>query len=916
MSRGRIAALGLALGVPAVALGGLLVAPALLHDDLLARLDAEIAAQTTAKVGHGDLQIDLLSAFPTATLTVRDVTVDNAAPFDGVRLAAIDEVRVGVDLWSLVAGGDPQIREVTVLHPVLDIRVDDQGRMNTDIAVPTPETTEAQPSSAYAIDLNAVRIQDLDLSYRDRAGGTELTLRDLDHHLTGRATDAGLAVDTRTTIAALGLTSGGVRLLKDAALALDLRGAYAYDTGEITLAENRLTVNALSLAAEGRVRPGEDDVTLNLKVHAPEAGFRELLSLVPDAYGPAFAGVAAQGTLGFTAEADGRYSFVDDVLPKLKLALSVDGASFRYPDLPVGVDQIAADVRVEHPGGPSDLAVIDVQRLHLAVDGGPLDVKGQIRTPVSDPDVDLTLKAALDLGQLAAALPADGPRTEGRLDADLQLAGRSSAFEASAFDQVRADGFLRSSGLVVPSDSLPAPARLSALDLAFSPQRVDVRALTGVIGDSDFDLTGTVDNVVPWWFAEKPLVGRFDLHSKRLDLDALLADDASATPTADDAASGPAIATVPTDLDVEIALRAESLVYSGLTFDDAAGTLQVADGVASLQGLSVGMFGGRVGIDGTYAAPTVERADLDFALNVQDVDLTQASQAFTTLARVLPAAEAAKGRFDSLLSLQARLGPDGAIELPTLRSRGQVSGRSVEARPDALSRVATELSDPALGRFALGDGTVLYELLDGKLQVKPSTVLLGATPATLAGSADVLGQSMDLGLDLTVPTGRLSAAVLGASAAALPAEAPVTVALVGPWSDPKLTVRLTDAKAAAVDAVKAQIDGAVSDAVAKASALGDDLLAKAEAEAKRLTAEAKKAADALRREAKAQGDKLVADAKGNPLKEAAAKEARKKLVDEAEKKATRLESEARKKGDAAIGAAEAKKSELVRAAGG
>lgn len=203
----------------------------------------------------------------------------------------------------------------------------------------------------------------------------------------------------------------------------------------------------------------------------------------------------------------------------------------------------------------------------------------------------------------------------------------------------------------------------------------------------------------------------------------------------------------------------------------------------------------------------------------------------------------------------------------------------------------------------LGGARVGYAFRDGRIKLDPFTAKLGRIPATVSGTAGVLDRSLDLTMALRVPTAGLAGSPLLASAKKVVGkDVDVRVRLTGTWKDPKVTVGVEGDPA--LDAVKSVVTEGI-----------DAALERAQAEADRILGAAREAADALRAEGKKKGDQLVKDAKGNPVKEALAKEAAKKVQKEADKAADKLLVEAKAKADELIAAARAKSSSAIGGAG-
>lgn len=957
---GAVAVVGAAVVVAAA----LVLAPTLLRGRVLTWLDEQLDQQLAADVNFGDVELSMFEAFPRMSVRVHDLDILNRAPFEGVALLDVKEVGLAVDVLSLLSD-EVRIRRISLVKPTIHVVVDDQGRTNTDITkasapAPAPDQAPAEPAAPLSVRLDALDVTDLSLTYEDRKGGTKLAVDDLDVAAKGEVAGDALRTVTTASIAKLGLTSGGVTWLRDAKLAANLALDYDSATGVARFGDNKVSLNDLALAFSGTVAPKDASTELDVAFDAAETSFKSLLSLVPDAYGPSFAGVDAAGTIAVKGKARG--SYVDaDHLPSLALTVTIDDGRFKYPDLP-SVDRVGLDLDLAHPGGALDALVIDVRKLSLQTAGSPFDATFHVEHPITDPDVKAKMVGRLDLAALSAAIPAAadaGAPQSGRLDLDVNVAGRMSDFAASRLDAVQASGTVRGADIAYTSEGLP-PVLVRNVDVAVSADTVQVAALDLAWTGSDVAVTGALTGVLPYLSGTGPLGGGVQVRSSTLDLRPFQGD-VEGEPVAPGASPAPApagggkakkgkgkaapapaparapapapapsgdgggnvdealIVPVPTDVAVRADLQIGRLITESFDLTDMTGAIVVRDGAVKLDKIRAGMLGGTVTLDGGYAAPTAERADIDLAVSGIKLDLGATVSTFATVARMLPVLQVATGRYDSGFSLGAALGRDGTPDLSSLSSNGLVIPAGTVLRPAILGAIGGKLGGSASSydSLSLGQTKIQYAFENGKFTLSPFTAKLGKVPVGVSGTAGVLDRTLDLRLAFKAPTAGLAGSPLLAGLEGKVGSAiDVVVKIGGTWDQPKIGVALdgADLKDAAEEVVREVVGGAVDDLIAAAKKKGDELVALAEKQAATLRANGKSAGAKLRAEAKTQGDKLVKDAGANPLKVAAAKEAAKQLASQADKAALKVEGDADKAATAAVAEANKQRDALIKEA--
>ena len=222
---------------------------------------------------------------------------------------------------------------------------------------------------------------------------------------------------TLTSIDKATVNSGGINYLNNTNLELKLDLGMDMPNNKYTFKENTVRLNALVLAFDGWFRDKEEEYEMDLTFSAKQTSFKNLLSLVPAIYMKDFEKVKTSGNIALTGFANGTYK--GESYPAFGLAVTVDDAMFQYPDLPAAVSAIIIDMKVDNPGGSLDKTVIDIPKLNMKIGSEPVIMRLLVKTPVSDPDIDLDAKGKLDLANVTQFYPLDaGEELAGKVDAD------------------------------------------------------------------------------------------------------------------------------------------------------------------------------------------------------------------------------------------------------------------------------------------------------------------------------------------------------------------------------------------------------------------------------------------------------------------------------------------------------------------
>ena len=245
-----------------------------------------------------------------------------------------------------------------------------------------------------------------------------------------------------------------------------------------------------------------------------ENKFKNLLSLIPSAYTSNFNDVQADGDFLFNGFVKGTYDLTGKNYPAFQLNLNINNADFKYPNLPMGVKNIAGKAKVNFPGGTNfDKLVVDVSGFEMLLGNNPFKANLLLKTPVSDPDIKTKINGILDLADVAKAFPMEAvQKLNGRITADINADTRMSNIDRQDYENVNMSGQLQVESLNYESTGLPA-VNIRSMEMDFTPKNVLVQDFNAKLGSSDVIATGSIDNILAYFSPEKTMTGKLTINS-------------------------------------------------------------------------------------------------------------------------------------------------------------------------------------------------------------------------------------------------------------------------------------------------------------------------------------------------------------------------------------------------------------------
>lgn len=859
-------------------LGTAIAIPYFFKDELVAMAREEANKAVNAEVNFSDVNLSLLRSFPDFSLRIDSFSVVGKEAFRGVPLAKGVYAALTLDLMSVISSTEPvALKSIHLEKPELNILVLKNGMANYDIALPAEPSADTSATGGdygnLVIELASYSINEGTLLYDDHSLDTYLEIKGLNHTGSGNFTIDVYDLDTQSAIKSITVAQSGITYL-DAAVA-NLSAIFNIDSpnSKYTLKDNRLTINALQLNADGFVQLDGDDINMELAFNSPQNEFKHLFSLIPNAYIEGYESIDAKGKFTLEGNVSGTYNGVSESYPAFNISTSVSDGFVKYPELPLGIDNINTRVNITSPGSDFDDLVVEVPRFTMTIGNNPFEASFGLRTPISDPDLKASANGRIDLAGLSQAFPVEGiEEMAGLVIADLNVDTRLSYIEQEAYEQVNMSGELMVQNVNYAADGLPK-IQIQEASMAFSPQYVDLRNFTAQFGKSDLQASGRLDNLLAYFSPEKTMTGslnasssyfdagewmpeeqptattvtdttsaasdgevfdRFDfelkanakeivydtyviknalvegeimpnllrindtgaeigesdftgsgvitgmydylfeggvlggdlqINSNRLNLNEFMPETQETTATGEENEESFGVIPVPPNINMEVMANIGYLTYTNIDLRNVVGHLVIADEAIVLDNVRAKGLGGAIAMSGSYETSNPEEPGFSFKYDLSNLEFQEAFNTFNTFEQLAPIGKYIKGRFNSTLLLDGKLGQDLYPKLSTLNAEGFLQTLdAVLQQFKPLQSIGNKLQIKELKEsISIKNTKNWFEVRNGTLELKEYDAKVAGIDLKIGGTYSVT-DLMDLDIRAQVPRDKMSQNALGAAA--------------------------------------------------------------------------------------------------------------------------------------------------------
>ncbi|MDR1676363.1 MAG: hypothetical protein LBR86_07850 [Tannerella sp.] len=448
----------------------------------------------TARVDFSKMRVSFLRKFPRTYLVLEDFRMTGTGTFEGDTLVACRKVAVTFGLVSVIRRKHIKIKSVMLEEPKVYARVLADGQANWHILkrpappkkkippqpAPSPEPPpESRAKSKKArpqtkVSTGKIEICNADITFRNDRQQILVSAEEMDLLiLEDKARNDSVAEWTvQLHVGDLDFRTGNRDRLQDMQVDLASKICSGPDKRIFRWDSSLLQINEMAVRLSGSAGRRDSGFITDLSFASENAGFKNLLSLVPAVRRQAdFESLQTAGTFAFDGYVKGIFGRRQK--PVAGLHIQLDSAFLRYPRLPEPVNNIRFAMNLLYDGTAFDRSTADLDSFHFELGGRPFDLALHVKTPQSDLQIAGAMKGMIRLDSLARAIPLpDDMQLTGYMECDLSLNGRMSALEKDSFDGFHAQGMLELSGITLTNPRFPEGADVPNLSVNFTPRAV------------------------------------------------------------------------------------------------------------------------------------------------------------------------------------------------------------------------------------------------------------------------------------------------------------------------------------------------------------------------------------------------------------------------------------------------------------
>jgi hypothetical protein len=312
------------------------------------------------------------------------------------------------------------------------------------------------------------------------------------------------------------------------------------------------------------------------------------------------------------------------------------------------------------------------------------------------------------------------------------------------FLQWLARGFIDMSEGTVRMAGLSHPVEIPSVKMNFDPETFNIKESRIKIDKSDFQLTGTLNNVLSYFRGDSILKGSFSFVSDVTDISQLMAVTSGIgyadstgmknpeSPDVDTTYTGPYMVPKGMDLSLNVKIRKASIGADTAT--NIAGIVQVHNGVLMLDGLSLETPAARMQLTVLYRTPRKNHLYLGLDYHMLDVEIGELLTMIPDIDSLMPMLRSFGGRGEFHIAVETYLDSLYNLKKSTLRGAASIKGNDLILMDgETFSEIAKKLKFNKKTENRVDSLSAEFTIFRNEIDIYPFLIVMDKYKAVIAG---------------------------------------------------------------------------------------------------------------------------------------------------------------------------------------
>ncbi|CAM3443545.1 AsmA family protein [Flavobacterium chungbukense] len=370
-------------------------------------------------------KLSFFTHFPSLTVSLDELSLTGSKPFSNDTLLKADQVAFGIDIKRLLFDNEVKINKLYVSDALINVMVNEKGQANYNIYVAPEKRKEEKdaPEEGTAIRLERIDLENCHVKYNDRSAKILVDAKGFNYVGKGNLSEDIFDLATDAKIDNLDFFYDRTGYVRKKEVRAELITRINTNSLSFILQKNELRINKLPLKFTGLFTILRDGYKIDIKALSENTTVKDLLSVMPPEYLTWLEKTEISGRSDLLLTFKGDYNVAKKQKPNLAFNLKINEGSVNHKDAPVPLKDFQMDLNAILPSLDTEKLLVNLRALKFKV--GEKDYfNAYLRSKgLSEMTIDASIKGALDLAVVDAALGLSDFDVKGILKTDIQAKG-------------------------------------------------------------------------------------------------------------------------------------------------------------------------------------------------------------------------------------------------------------------------------------------------------------------------------------------------------------------------------------------------------------------------------------------------------------------------------------------------------------
>ena len=309
------------------------------------------------------------------------------------------------------------------------------------------------------------------------------------------------------------------------------------------------------------------------------------------------------------------------------------------------------------------------------------------------------------------------------------------------FQQWMINGFLDMEEGQINLAALTHSIELPSIKMDFSPERFNITESQLKINNSDFQLNGTLNNILSYFRGDSLLLGNFKFASSNTDITQLMnmtngfGSDTEVglnEEVSQDKESGPYI--VPKGIDVVLNTEIKQATYGIDTMSNLSGNIRVKDGILLLDDYSLATTAAKIHLTAIYRTPRKNHLFLGLDYHMLEVEIEQLLKTIPDIDSLMPMLRSFSGKGEFHMTVETYLDSAYNMKMSTLRGASSIRGQNLVLMDgETFGEIAKKLMFNRKTENRVDSLAAEFTIFRNEIDIYPFLLVMDKYKAVVAG---------------------------------------------------------------------------------------------------------------------------------------------------------------------------------------